>query len=125
LRPGASVGGRDNPSEIPKEDYVSSVGAAGGQSSKRAIALVLAVVGALFLILGIIYLAVPAGSLPSLLGHISGSKGHHALRMTLSFVAGVVCLAVAWFLNRGAKVPSGGSTAAPADAASRDAASRD
>lgn len=99
---------------------MSSVGAAGGQSSKRTIALVLAVVGVLFFILGIIYLAVPAGSLPSLLGHINGSKGHHALRMTFSFVAGVVCLGVAWFLNRGAKATTGDSTSAPMDAASHD-----
>jgi len=80
---------------------------------------VLAVIGVLFLILGIINLAVPAGSLPGSLGHINGSKGHHALRMTVSFVIGVVCLGVAWFVNRGGK-SAGGSPSTTVDATTSD-----
>ena len=99
---------------------MSSVSAAGGQSSKRTIALVLAIIAVLFIILGFIYLVVPAGSLPSILGHISGSKGHHALRMTASFVIGVVLLVAAWFVNRrgGAKGSSDSSSSVDASARS-------
>jgi L-asparagine transporter-like permease len=81
---------------------VSSV-STGGQSNKRLIAIILAVIGVLFAILGIVYLTVAAGSLPSPLGHINGSTGHHALRMAVSFVIAVVCLVAAWFVNRGSK----------------------
>ena len=51
---------------------MSSVSDAGGQSNKRVIALVLAIIGVVGIILGIVYLAVPAGSLPGILGHIRG-----------------------------------------------------
>jgi hypothetical protein len=81
-----------------------------GQSNKRTIAIVLAVVGVLFAILGIIYVAVPAGSLPGILGHIGGSTGHHPLRTAVAFVIAVVCLVAAWFVNRGGKKASTGST---------------
>ena len=43
---------------------MSSVSNAGGQPSKRPIALVLAIIGVLGILLGIVYLAVPAGNLP-------------------------------------------------------------
>lgn len=98
---------------------MSSVSAAGGQSSKRIVARVLAVVGVLFAILGIIYLAVPASSLPGPIGHISGSSGHHALRLTSSFVVAVACLVAAWFVNR-----SGRSSAPSTQPESVDASSR-
>jgi uncharacterized membrane protein (Fun14 family) len=91
------------PANSPKEDYVSSVSAAGGQSNKRLIAIVLAVVGVLFLILGIIYVAIPEEHLPSLLGYKAHSTGHHALRMTASFIVAAVCFAAAWFVNRSGK----------------------
>jgi hypothetical protein len=98
---------------------VSSV-SAGGQSNKRLIAIILAVIGILFAILGIIYLTVSAGSLPSPLGHISGSTGHHALRMAVSFVIAVVCLVAAWFVNRSGKAPASTSgTSASVDASSQ------
>jgi len=83
---------------------VSSVSDAGVQSgSRRPIAIVLAIIGALFIILGIVYLAVPAGSLPSILGHTHPVNGHHQVRMAVSFVLGVILLAAAWFVNRGGK----------------------
>jgi hypothetical protein len=98
---------------------VSSVNAAGGQSNKRLIALVLAVVAALFIILGIIYLAIPAGSLPSILGKTSAAYGHHTKRMITSFVLGVVLLGGAWYVNKGSKAAASGSESKPADT-SRD-----
>ena len=60
---------------------MSSVSNAGGQPSKRPIALVLAIIGVLGIILGIVYLAVPAGNLPSIFGHTTPANGHHLVRM--------------------------------------------
>lgn len=80
---------------------MSSVSAAGARSSKRMIALALAIIGVLFLILGIVYLAVPAHSLPGFVGYIkNGGTGKHNLRMATSFVVGVILLVAAWFVNR-------------------------
>lgn len=94
----------------------------GGQSNKRLLAIILAVIGVLFAILGIIYLTVAAGSLPSPLGHISGSTGHHALRMAVSFVIAVVCLVAAWFVNRSGKTAaaSGQASSTSVDASSHN-----
>lgn len=72
-------------------------------SNKRPLVLVLAIIGVLFIILGVVYLAVPAGSLPSILGHTTPANGHHVVRMTVSFVVGLVCLVGAWFLNKGSR----------------------
>ena len=70
---------------------MSSV-SAGGQSNKRVIALILGIAGVLFLILGIVYLAVPAHSLPGFIGYIkNGGTGKHNLRMAGSFVIAVAC----------------------------------
>jgi hypothetical protein len=99
---------------------VSSVSDPGGQPSRRPIALVLAIVGALFIILGIVYLAVPAGNLPSLLGHTHPANGHHVVRMAVSFVIGVACLVGAWFVNKGTKSSAGAPASAPAGASTRD-----
>jgi hypothetical protein len=98
---------------------VSSVSDQGAQPSRRPIALVLAIIGALFIILGIVYLAVPAGNLPSILGHTHPVNGHHSVRMAVSFVIGVACLVGAWFVNKGSK-SSAGASSAPARASTRD-----
>jgi len=89
---------------------VSSVSDQGAPPSRRPIALVLAIIGALFIILGIVYLAVPAGNLPSILGHTHPANGHHSVRMAVSFVIGVACLAGAWFVSRGGKSSAGASS---------------
>src|SRR5262249_20568009 len=81
------------------------------------IALVLAVIGVLGIILGIVYLAVPAGSLPSILGHTTPANGHHVVRMTVSFVLGAAFLVGAWFVSRRGKASATASTPAPAQAA--------
>ena len=99
---------------------MSSVSNAGGQSSKRPVALVLAIIGALFIILGIVYLAVPAGNLPSILGHTHPANGHHVVRMAVSFVVGIACLVAAWFVNKGGKASAGASTSTPTGASTRD-----
>jgi hypothetical protein len=99
---------------------VSSVSNAGGQPSKRPIALVLAIIGVLGIILGIVYLAVPAGNLPSIFGHTTPANGHHQVRMIVSFVIGVACLAGAYFVNKGSKAQASAGASAPTEASTRD-----
>ncbi len=98
---------------------MSSVSDAGGQSSRRPVALVLAIIGVLFIILGIVYLTVKAGSLPSIFGHTTPANGHHSVRMAVSFVIGVACLVGAWFVNRSGKAGASTGSSAPA-ASARD-----
>ena len=70
---------------------------AGATSSGRKIAaIILIVLAVLAIIAGVIYLAEPAKSLPSFMGHKAGSSGHHALRMAGSFIIGIVLAAGAW-----------------------------
>ena len=99
---------------------MSSVSNAGGQPSKRPIALVLAIIGVLGIILGIVYVAVPAGNLPSIFGHTTPANGHHTVRMAVSFVIGVACLVGAYFVNRGGKAQAGTGSSAPTQASTRD-----
>jgi len=99
---------------------VSSVSNAGGQPSRRPIALVLAIIGVLGIILGIVYLAVPAGNLPSIFGHTTPANGHHVVRMAVSFVIGVACLVGAWFVNKGSKASANPGPSTPAGASTRD-----
>ena len=99
---------------------MSSVSNAGGQPSRRPIALVLAIIGVLGIILGIVYLAVPAGNLPSIFGHTTPANGHHQVRMIVSFVVGVACLVGAYFVNKGGKAQAGTGASAPAQASTRD-----
>jgi hypothetical protein len=98
---------------------VSSVSNAGGHSSRRPIALVLAIIGVLGIILGIVYAAVPAGSLPAILGSTTPANGHHPIRMVAAFVVGVVCLVIAYFVNKSGKTTVDAGASAPA-ATSRD-----
>jgi amino acid permease len=81
---------------------VSSVSASGGRSTGRTVtAVILAIIGILFIIVGIIYVAEPAKSLPSIIpGHLAGSTGHHPLRATGTLVLGVVFFVGAWFALR-------------------------
>ena len=99
---------------------MSSVSNAGGQPSKRPVALVLAIIGVLGIILGIVYVAVPAGNLPSIFGHTTPANGHHTVRMAVSFVIGVACLVGAYFVNRGGKAQAGTGSSAPTQASTRD-----
>jgi len=98
---------------------VSSVSNADGQPSRRPIAIVLAVIGVLGIILGIVYVAVPAGNLPSIFGHTHPVNGHHTVRMAVSFVIGVACLVGAYFVNKSGKAQAGAGASAPA-ASTRD-----
>ena len=99
---------------------MSSEGNTGGQPSKRPIALVLAIIGVLGIILGIVYIAVPAGDLPSIFGHTTPANGHHTVRMAVAFVVGVACLVGAWFVNKGSKASANPGSSTPAGASTRD-----
>jgi hypothetical protein len=61
-------------------------------------ALILAILGILAIIAGLLYLAGTANSLHFMVG--STHKGHHAVRAAVSFVLGLALLAAAWFSNR-------------------------
>ena len=81
---------------------MSSVSTSGGRSAGRVVtAVILAIIAILFIIVGIIYLAEPAKSLPSIIpGHIAGSTGHHPLRAVGSLILGVIFFVGAWFALR-------------------------
>lgn len=89
-------------------------------SARKTAVIVLLVVGAVFLVIGVIYTAVPAGSLFWPLGYIKGSTGHHALRLTASFAFGLVCLAVAWYVHHGGRAAADRAAADSAKTASPD-----
>jgi multisubunit Na+/H+ antiporter MnhB subunit len=60
--------------------------------------VILGVIAVVFIVVAIIYLAIPAKSLPSLIpGHIAGSDGHHPLRATGALVVGIIFAVGAWF----------------------------
>jgi hypothetical protein len=57
-----------------------------------------AIIAVVFIVAAVIYLAIPAKSLPSFIpGHIAGSTGHHPLKATGSFVVGIIFAVGAWF----------------------------
>lgn len=69
----------------------------GSSSGRTASAVVLGVIAVIFIVAGIIYLAVPAGSLPGFMGHVAHSSGHHPLRAAGTLIVGVVFAVGAWF----------------------------
>jgi len=98
-----------------------------GSSSGRMIsAVILGVIALLFIVVGIIYLAVPAGSLPGFLGHATikvhgvsqPSPGHHPLRAAGTLIVGVVFAVGAWFALKykgKAVTPAGSASKEPAN----------
>jgi hypothetical protein len=81
---------------------VSSTSVSGGTStsSKKPLVIVLAVVGVLAIIVGILYM-VAGDSLPSFLtagSHVH--KGNHLARGGVALVLGVACLIGAWFSSK-------------------------
>ena len=76
-------------------------------TGKKPAVLVLWILAALFLLLAIMYLAVPAKDLPGAIGYIkNGGAGKHDLRMGIALVVAIACGAGAWFLSRGSKKAS-------------------
>ena len=92
-------------SVISEEDHVSQASAAGGRSTVKMIAIVvLVIVAILAIIAGIMYLAEPAKSLPSILGTIthpaSRASKHRPARGTVALIVAVICLVAAWLVGR-------------------------
>jgi uncharacterized membrane protein YidH (DUF202 family) len=69
-----------------------------GRPNSRLLAIVLGVLGALAIILGILYIAGALNSVHFLVGH--HHKGSHTVRAAVSFVVGVVLVILAWAASR-------------------------
>jgi amino acid permease len=77
---------------------VSSMSGSSSRSSGRtALAVILGIIALVFIVAAVIYLVEPAKSLPSFMGHVAGSTGHHPLRATGCIVVGIVLAVGAWF----------------------------
>ena len=96
---------------------MSPLSGSGSSTGRTVSAVVLGVIALLFIVAGILYLAEPAGSLPSIMGQIKGSSGHHPLRAAGSLIVGVVFAVGAWFALK-----YKGKTVTPAGAASKEPA---
>jgi hypothetical protein len=81
--------------------------------------VLLGIAALVFIVAGIVYIAVPAGSLPGFMGHVANSSGHHPLRAAGCLIVGVVCAIGAWFALK-----YRGKAATPADASSKEPAAR-
>ena len=69
-----------------------------GRGAGRTAAIVLAVLGVLAIVLGILYIAGALNSVHVLVGSVH--KGHHDVRALVCFVVGVVLLVIAWLAGR-------------------------
>ena len=67
--------------------------------NRRPLVILGIVAGIVFIAVGIIYLAVPAKSLPfpDFLGHEAGSNHHHAKHGIAAILVGIGCFVFAWF----------------------------
>lgn len=61
-------------------------------TAQRALLVLVALVGVLAVVVGVIYLTVDAKSLPSVLGAIHGDTAHRSLRGIVALVVGAVLL---------------------------------
>lgn len=78
--------------------------------NNKAIAVIAAIVGVLFLIVAVMYATQQAGSLPSFFpGFKAGSHDKHMKHAILAGVVGAACFIFGWFLS-GNKAASSAST---------------
>jgi hypothetical protein len=67
-------------------------------AKNRKLILPAVLAGIVLIAIGVIYVAEPAGSLPSFFpGHEAGSGHHHVKHALLAFVLGIGALVFAWF----------------------------
>jgi glucose uptake protein GlcU len=102
-----------------EEDDVSPSTGSGSSTGRTVTAVICGVIALVFIVAGIMYLAEPAGSLPSIMGHIANSSGHHPLRAAGCLIVGVVFAIGAWFALK-----YKGKTVTPAGSASKEPAAR-
>jgi len=76
---------------------VSPSAESGSSTGRTVVAVILGVAALVFIVAGIVYIAVPADSLPGFMGHVAHSSGHHPLRAAGSLIVGVVLAIGAWF----------------------------
>ena len=89
----------------------------GSSTGRTVAAVILGVIALLFIVAGIVYIAVPAESLPGFMGHVAHSTGHHPLRAAGCLIVGVVFAIGAWFALKykgKAATPAGSSSKEPA-----------
>jgi hypothetical protein len=79
-------------------NQVNTAGTSGGASGRRALSVILAIVGLLAIVAGILYLAGTANSLHFMVGSVH--RGHHQVRAIVALVIGVVLLVAAFFTAR-------------------------
>ena len=91
----------------------------GSSTGRTVVAVILGVAALVFIVAGIVYIAVPADSLPGFMGHVAHSSGHHPLRAAGSLIVGVVLAIGAWFALK-----YKGKAATPADSSSKEPAAR-
>ena len=96
---------------------LASVYESPGRPAARVVtAVILAVLAIVLVIIGVIYLAEPSASLPSVLpGHLlpsqTGASKHHPLRGAGCLVLGVIFFGAAWFaLSFQPKAPTAGAS---------------
>ena len=66
--------------------------------SKRSLVILAILAGVVFIIIGIVYFAEPAKSLPGFFpGHQAGSYHHHTKHGIASVLVGIGCFVFAWF----------------------------
>jgi hypothetical protein len=67
-------------------------------NKRRNLILPAVVLGIVFVVIAVVYLAEPAGSLPSFFpGYEAGSSHHHAKHGIAAFVVALACFIFAWF----------------------------
>jgi uncharacterized membrane protein HdeD (DUF308 family) len=65
---------------------------------KRSLVILAILAGIAFIIIGIVYFAEPAKSLPGFFpGHQAGSSHHHTKHGIASVLVGIGCFVFAWF----------------------------
>lgn len=84
----------------------SSGTSSGARPGRRPLTIILAIIGILALIAGILYVSGAANSIHVMVGSVH--KGQHAVRAAVSFVVGVVCL-VGALITRARPGQGGGS----------------
>jgi hypothetical protein len=70
------------------------------KDQRTAIAVVVALIGLVAVVVGVIYVAVAAHSLPSILGPVHGFSGHRWKRGLAALALGAVLLAGGWYVAR-------------------------
>ena len=69
-------------------------------STRRALLILLIVVGVAFVALAVYYWVTPAGSLASFVpGHLAGSAHKHVKHGLAALMAGIACFLGAWMLS--------------------------